>query len=301
MTSVSHVSGATQVLALLKIGGVSPRLFDILIQQFGSPAEILAADVSELRKRSGVSAIAARQIESASKRLAEIDAYRCGLNNRGIQIITRFDDNYGRLLSELNDPPPLLYVRGTLPSPEEKSVTLIGTRNSTAEGITLTTRLARQFAAEHVQVVSSLNGGNDSAAHLGARGAGSRSFAVVESGLDTLDPQSQVPLAIDIAQTGGVISEFSPEAAASDKALEATDRLLVGITQATVITELYHDSRREYDILTFCNEIGKMVFVVVDDTLGPLADAESVKHAAACGAILLHGPQQAGDIARSLV
>ena len=186
-------------------------------------------------------------------------------------------------------------------SPQEKSVTLIGSRNASVDGIALTTRVAEQFAQAQVQIISSLDGGNDSAAHLGAKAAGGRSYAVVESGFDHLDQTAQVALAIDIAQTGGVISELAPDGRQMAESMETADRVLVGMSQATVITEIYQDSRREHDVLRFCCEIGKMAFVIFDDGAGPLADQESLVHAAECGAILMHGPQRVGDITRSLV
>lgn len=301
MKEMANPSIAIQVLALLRFGSVTPRLFDVLLQHFGSPAKILGALTAALRRHSGVSAATADRIAAAAKRIGEAAEYVDGLNCRGIAVLTRLDDNYGHLLFELNDPPPLLYVRGTLPSAQEKSVTLVGSRNASADGIALTARLAQQFAQSNVQIISSLDGGNDAAAHLGAKRAGGRSFAVLETGLDDLDPQAQVPLAIDIAQTGGVISEFAPDSIRLPEAMEVSDRLLVGISQATVITELYQNSRREHDLLEFCNQIGKMAFVVVDESVGPLADKESLTHAAECGAIMLYGSQQVSDIARSLV
>ena len=301
MTDPNPSTVAAQVLALLKYGRVAPRLFDLLVQQFGSPAGILGATSEALRKHSGISAAAANRISAASRKLGEAEKYIGEWSHRGILVLTRFDDNYGHLLFELNDPPPLLYVRGRLPVPQEKSVTLVGSRNSSVDGIALTTRVAQQFAQAGVQIVSSLEGGNDSAAHLGAKAVGGRSFAVLDCGFDSLDQTSQVPLAIDIAQTGGVITEFAPDGNRPTDSMEVADRLLVGISQATVFTEIYQDSRREHDMLTFCIEIGKMAFVVVDDELGPLADKESLLHAAECGAVIMHGPKQIGDIARSLV
>jgi DNA processing protein len=292
---------AVQVLALLKYGKVAPKIFDLLLQHYGSPAGILEASSASLRELPGVSTTAATRISATSRKLTEAEKYIGELKHRGIFVLTRFDDNYGHLLFELNDPPPLLYVRGHLPVPQERSVTLVGSRNASAEGIALTTRVAQQFAQAHVQIVSSLDGGNDSAAHLGAKAAGGRSFALLDTGFDELDQTTQVPLAIDVALTGGVITEFAPDHVRAAASLETVDRLLVGMSQATVLTEVYQDSRREHDLLKFCHEIGKMAFVVVDEEMGPLADKESLVRASECGAILMHGQLQIADIARSLV
>jgi DNA processing protein len=301
MTTSSQFSPATQLLALTRFGGMTPRIFVSVLQQFGTLTGILDAELEEYLPISGISAAAAKRLARASNHLAESARLVEELGRRDIRIVTRFDEDYGRLLSELNDPPPLLYLRGRMPDASKKSVTLVGTHSATEGGIELTTRLARSFAEAGVQVISSLNVGNDAAAHLGAKAAGGVSFSVIDTGFDHIPQTEGIPLAIDITQGGGIVSEYPPEFDKRDSTLEASNRLLVGLGQAVVVTEIYKDSRRTHDIIEFCKQIGMIAFLMIDPKYGPLADSSSLEHALRCGVIPMEGLERTNDIIKVLV
>lgn len=301
MKTATDYSVTTQILALSRLGGVGPRMLDGLLQHFGNPAGILNASASSLLHIAGMTSPVASRIAGVAARLSEAEEYCREMERRGISLFTRYDDNYGHLLFELNDPPAMLYVRGKLPSPQKKSAALVGAHNAGTEGIELTVRLAKQFAHAGVQAISSLAGGIDVAVHLGVKAAGGQSFAVLDIGFDQLDSQDKMPVAIDIAQSGGVISEYAPDYASPPEALEESNRLMAGLAQAVVVTEIYQDSRRVHDLLKFCAQIGKLTFVVIDKDFGPLCDRESLNVAVKNGAIVLQGPGQASDIIKSLV
>lgn len=291
-----------QVLALTKFAGIGPRLFDLLLQRFADPNALFTASEEALLAVSGVTKAAAQKVKRAKNYLEQAQEYLRSLHERKIAVSTRFDEAYGHRLFELNDPPPLLYWMGEFPDPDSRAVTLVGTdEGATAEGIAWTTTLARAFAAEGIQAVSSLRGGNDAAVHLGSRAGGGKSFAVVDGGFDSLDPVEQMPLAVDIAHQGGLVSEFPMEAPAAVENMPACNRLMAGFGQAVVISEIYHSSARLHDLLEFCGLIGKMAIVTVDPVNGPLADKESLDAAVKHGAVILQGPNQIRDIIRSLV
>jgi DNA processing protein len=301
MSNPSDYTITTQVLALCRYGGLTARQFETLFLIYKNPSNILNASVESLMHIKGMTKPLATRISTSSKQLDEADKYVKLLNHRGITLLTRFDENFNHLLFELNDPPPIVFLRGHLPSPEKQSVTLVGTITPTVDGINVTSRVAQEFAKAGVQVVSSLHGGIDSAAHLSSKKHGGVSFAVLDTGFDTLDDLEQVPIAIDIALTGGVISEYPPDYKRQPQSLEESNRILVGLSQAVVITEVYQDSRSVHDLLDFCFMIGKMVFLIIDSKVGPLYDKESLEHAITCGAIPLQGSNQIEDIIKSLV
>lgn len=301
MFDSSKYSQTTQMLALCKFGAIGPRQFDALFAHYGSLSAIFDADIESLMMLSGMTDVLAERVRKANEFLPQAEQYAKALAEREIGVATRLEERYGHLLFELNDPPTLLYVRGNMPSPEAKTVALVGAVNASAEGIALTTALARAFAARGVQVISSLSGGIDAAAHLGCRAAGGQSFAVLETGFDHLDQSAQMPLAIDIAQAGGVISEYATDFPGSADSMKEANRLLVGLAQAVVVTELYHDSLRALDLLDFCQMIGKLAFIVSDHSSGVTSDQIGLGRAVACGAIPFDGVSHADDIIKALV
>ena len=290
-----------QLLALGHFAGLAPRLMGVLLRRFGGLTEVLQATEADLRTIDHMTDEVVVQVQSAKDRMDEADAYVRGMAQRDIVLHGWFDRSYPECLKELNDPPMLLFVRGRLPSPGTKAVALVGTQTASNAGIELTSDLARRFVSAGVQVVSSMVGGIDSAAHLAARTADGVSFAILDGGFDSIEGEGKMPLAIDIVQKGGVISEYAPDVDPEDKHVGEVNRMVVGFSQAVVVTECYGDSVRTLDLLEFCHEIGKMVFVVIDPSRGKSADETSLQRALDCGAILLEGAERADDIIKSLV
>ncbi len=301
MLNLSNYSDTVKVLALCRYAGVGPRLFDLLLSRYGSVDEVLSAERASLGEIKEITAKAIDRIIGAVDRLDEAKAESEKLAGRDIRIVTRFDDAYPALLYELNDPPPLLYVRGALPRNDGKTVTLVGAGEPTNEGLELTVKLAKAFAEAGVQVVSSLRVGIDAAAHLGTKAAQHNSFAVLDTGFDHIDSTEQMPIAIDAVQAGGVITEYPPERKFSEENYRESNRLLAALGHAVVVTELYDGSREILDLVMFCSQIGKMVFLMVDPTHGPLSDPGTLDKLTEYGVIPMVGLDQVDKIIAALV
>ncbi len=301
MTNMHTYSETTQMLALCKFSGVGPRLFDALFARFGTLQGILDASRSSLLTIEGMEVALAERIGKAASHLEEAVQYEQTLKDREVNVRSRFDAAYAPQLFELNDPPTLLYVRGRMPENNRKTVTLVGAENATNEGLQLTSTMAKAFAGAGVQVISSLSPGSDSTAHLACRAANGNSYAIIDHGFDLLDQGDQLRLAFDITQSGGIISEYSPERKVTPESLQASNRILAGISQAVVVTQLFDDSERALDLLEFCNMMGKLAFVVTDIAHGVESDDKAFQRALATGAIALDGVGQVNDIIISLV
>ncbi len=288
-------------LALVKYAGVNPRAFDLLLKTFGSLDELLLAEDYELAQIDGLSDDAACRISLVGDHLEKAADYNMDLARRNIRIITRFETDYPQHLMEINDPPPLLYSRGKTPEVDLKIVALLGADQASQPGIALTTKLAKALVLQKVQVLSSLGRGIDTAVHLGCQAAGGRSFAVIDGGFDHIIGEVEIPLAIDVVQSGGVISEYAPEESVNGRNFKQSNRLIAGMAQAVVVTEFYKDSIRVHDTLEYCHQIGKLCFVLADPGHGALSDETSLALAVKRGAILLNGLNRIDDITKSLV
>ena len=301
MTEVSEYTTAAKVMALSRYAGVGPRLFDLLVNRYRSLDEILDVSRGSLEQIEGMTDELLAKVLSAKDYLWEADATISDLAARDITVVTRFDPTYPRTLMELNDPPPLLYVRGEMPDNDKKSVTVVGATEASNEGIRLAVDAARMFTDAGVQLVSSLRQGIDSAVHLSSSAAEHQSFAIIEGGFDNIDTTEQMPVAIDAVQRGGIISEYAPETEPEEHHYREVNRLLVGMSQAVVITELYDDSEEVLDVAKFCNDIGKLVFLVVDPEHGALSDKKALDDLTEFGAIPIVGLEQVDKIIDALV
>jgi DNA processing protein len=301
MISSANISTKTRVVALCRYAGINARLFHALMQHFGTLDRIIRADSGKLMAIDGIDAETANRISDAGKHINDANEHIADLERREIRLVTRFDDTYPRLLFELNDPPAMLYIRGSLPDSHQKSLAIVGTDDATHHGIELTVKVATKVAQDGVQVISSLNRGIDIATHLGSKTGGGHSFAITESGFDNPYPKENTSVAVDITTHGGIISEFGPEATYQKTNYRFANRILVGTAQAVVVTELYSDSARILDLLAFCGEIGKLSFILIDPNHGALADQNALNMAVKHGAIPMVGLNKLDDIVTALV
>ncbi len=300
MNDFSQYSENSRLIALVHLAGLESRIFDSLFRRYGV-SENIYASVSEIADDDDFPEEIAFLVDQASSRLEEAADIENMLSHREIQITNRFEEKYPSQLFELNDPPPLLFIRGTLPDPKRKIVAIAGTEGPSNEGLEKTTKLVRELTKRGVQVISSLAGGIDAAVHLGAKSSQSNSFGVLDGGLDKIDIQETMPVAIDVVSQGGIISEFLPEKEADESSFGLSNRLIAGLGQAVVLTEFYENSVRALDIATCCNDIGKLLFVLVDPDSGALSDEKALAQVMHEGAIPIEGADRFDNIIKSLV
>jgi DNA processing protein len=301
MRDLEAYATTVQMLALCRYGRVNGRSFEALMRHFGSLERILRSDSGTLMAIQGMDVDRANRISKASDSLDKAAQFYQSLRDRQIEPVTHFDDAYPRRLEEVNDPPPILFWRGRVLPNNVKSVTICGAGESTQAGMELSSEVTREFALRGVEIVSSLRVGCDAAVHLSAKKAGAGSIAVLESGFDHLHPIDHAALAVDIALTGGLVSEFEPDTRWRASNFRSSNRLLAGITNAVIITECYEKSHETIDLMVACGELGKLIFVNVDPRLGALVDEFSLEKAQSNGAIVMVGMDKINDIVQSLV
>lgn len=162
------------------------------------------------------------------------------LSRLGISLVTRHSAQYPELLSEIISPPPLLYVRGTIINSDELCLAVVGTRKITTYGRSVLPVLLAPLVAKGVTIVSGLAYGVDAAAHQIAINARRRTIAVLAGGVEeaTIYPRNHVLLSDQILVNGGaLISEYPPGTPALRHHFLARNRIISGISAATVIIE----------------------------------------------------------------
>ncbi len=264
MIQAGDYSTAAQVWALRHYGEAGPRTFRALLATFGHLEAIYYAEIDELRAIEGLGEKRSIKIYEALKSLEEAQNFIDSLSGRNIRIRTLFDDEFPTLFEELNDPPPIIFYVGDLPKKDEKTAAIIGSHKATGTGISLAVDLAAKLAEKSVSIISGLAKGIDTAAHIGALKGKGRTFAVLGAGFDNVYNSENRTLAAEMIKNGGLISEYPPDAGYSTGGLMARNRLIVGLSQAVVIGEVLPDSVGTLDAATFCHELGKIMFILID-------------------------------------
>jgi len=186
----------------------------------------------------------------------------------GIQVLTWEDEAYPHRLQEIDQPPPVLYLRGTLVQEDEWAVAIVGTRGITAYGRQVTAELASSLARRGVMVVSGLARGVDAEAHKAALSAGGRTLAVLGSGVDQIYPPEHRQLADRIQSSGGILSDYAPGTAPDGVNFPPRNRIISGLSLAVIVVEA---GDRSGALITaeFAAEQGREVFAVPGNITAP--------------------------------
>jgi DNA processing protein len=223
-------------VCLSLVHGVGPRTHQALLDYFGSAQAVLQASTEQLLRVHGVGteiASAITQAYAAQSWRDEI-AY-CEQHN--IAMILRGSPEYPRLLSEIYDPPTLLYVDQSFAPTDHIAIAIVGTRHATSYGANIAKQLSLQLARSGVTVVSGLARGIDAAAHQGALAGGGRTIAVLAHGLSTIYPAEHKELADEIAQSGALVSECAPSVNVQRGGFPRRNRIISGLALGVVVIE----------------------------------------------------------------
>ncbi|MBP3508220.1 DNA-processing protein DprA [Oscillibacter sp.] len=221
---------------LAECRGVSNQARLALLRHFGSPEDVFYADTGEILLTEGITREQAKALED--HKLDKTDKILADCQRLGLRILTIQDAEYPGRLQNIYDPPCLLYVKGRLPAiDEEAAVAVVGTRDCTPYGIACAEKLGYGLASGGAVVVSGLAKGIDAAASRGALRAGGVTVGVVGNGLDVHYPYESRYLYEDIAAAGVLLSEYPPGTEPAGSHFPARNRILSGLSLATLVVE----------------------------------------------------------------
>jgi DNA processing protein len=144
-----------------------------------------------------------------------------------------------RLLAAIHDPPRVLYLRGEGDASllDGPTVAVVGARACSSYGRSVARGLARELTATGLVVVSGMARGIDGEAHRGALDAGGPTVAVLGCGVDRDYPAAHAELARRICERGIVVSEYEPGIEPAPWRFPARNRIIAGLSRATVVVE----------------------------------------------------------------
>ncbi len=149
-------------------------------------------------------------------------------------------EEFPEQLLEIPQPPKTLYIRGKLPPKDHTYLAVVGSRKYTSYGRDICEKLIAGLAGYPIVIVSGLALGIDSIAHRAALKAGLVTMSFPGSGLDNnaLYPRNNTALADEIVESGGcLISEFPPSMKAELYTFPQRNRLMAGMSKATLVIE----------------------------------------------------------------
>lgn len=246
MLPASRAGLATAFAGLHHTGATGPAFLELLWAAAG--------------RRDPLTSVAAATAMAGARQLLETG------ERLGIEPLPLFDPRYPALLLCTPDPPPVLWCRGQLEVLTRPAVAVVGSRAATPYALQVAERLGGELSARGILVVSGLARGVDSAAHRGSLGTEGATAAVQGCGLDRVYPPEHDDLAARIARSGILLAELGPGAPPLAEHFPLRNRIISGISLATVVVEA---SERSGSLITAraALEQGRDVMVVPGSVL----------------------------------
>ena len=257
-------------LWLTELPGLKNQTRLALLRHFGTPEDVYYADAGEILLTEGMTRQQAALLEH--HKLDTADKILADCQRLGFRILTIQDAEYPSRLKNIYDPPCLLYMKGSLPAfDEEATGAVVGTRDCTPYGVASAEKLGYGLTSGGAVVVSGLAKGIDAAATRGALRAGGMTVGVVGNGLDVHYPYESRYLYEDVAAAGVLLSEYPPGAESAKHHFPARNRIISGLSVATLVVEAPERSGALITAET-ANEQGRDVFAIP----GPIDTPTSV-------------------------
>jgi len=233
------------------------------LARWGTPEALLEAAQSgreaQLLETTGITPVTVERLREAANR--DISKALAAMESHEIRLLLQTDAGYPTALRNIADPPPYLFIRGTVEASDEVAIGIVGTRHATEYGRGIAEKLAADLARRGVTVVSGLARGIDTAAHRGSVEAGGRTFAVCGCGLDVVYPSENKNLMLEVIGSGAAFSEFAPTVHPESWHFPARNRIISGLSAGIVVIEA---GERSGALITsdFAMEQGREVFAV---------------------------------------
>lgn len=240
--------------------GVGSQTIRSLVKTFGSAEEAWHASASALCDTDLLDKKAALAVQRQRNNY-DWDKAMQQMEQRHVQLVTYWDEEYPALLKHTFNPPAALFYKGTLPQ-DDKTIAIVGSRKSTPYGSNTAAYLAENLAKAGVTIISGGARGIDTAAHRGSLNGKGKTVAVVANGLDITYPPENDCLFYKIVEQGGaIVSEFPLGMPSLPANFPARNRIISGLSQGVVIVEA---AQRSGALITsdFALEEGREVFAV---------------------------------------
>jgi len=225
------------------------------------------------------------QPEREEERIADLE----------IQAVYLHHPTYPERLRQVDNPPPVLYIKGKLTPSDDYALAVVGTRRATSYGREATHKIVSELARQGMTIVSGLAVGIDTFAHHAALAANGRTIAILGCGVDILYPLSNVRLAAQICEGhGALIAEYPPGTQPEPGNFPPRNRIISGLSRGVLVVE---SGLKGGALITvdFANEQGRDIFAVPGSILNKASDGTNALLRQGAKAVMC-----AGDILEDL-
>ncbi|MCR5701717.1 MAG: DNA-processing protein DprA [Lachnospiraceae bacterium] len=238
-----------------------------MLEFFGEPEDIYNAKDSEITDFFDChnTRINANQFLASKDENNIINSYE-KLKEKNVSFIYPKQNIFPEKLLYIDDSPTGLYIKGSLPKEEQKTIAIIGARSCTHYGREMARFYGRELSKNGVAIISGLARGIDGMAHRGALEAGGYTLGVLGCGIDVVYPEENYDLFMSMEQCGGIISESNLQIAPEARLFPLRNRLISGMADGILVIEARKKSGTLITV-DFGLEQGKDIFALPGRTI----------------------------------
>ncbi len=220
-------------LFLRAIRGLGEVSIKKLWLRFGTPEAILSAEEEELEELIGIERtkyLRKRELTFDPEKVVKL------VEKEGIDWITLEDENYPLSLKEIEDPPPVLFLRGPLKS--IPMIGIVGSRRPDSQSLGFIRSLVSEVVSRGYGVSSGGAMGCDFFSHRECISMGGYSLCFLGMGILRIPPYLPKLKGENML----FLSEFLPDERAEEYTFPKRNRLISGASRALVVAEAGENS-----------------------------------------------------------
>ncbi len=271
---LNELVSAIWILKFAKYASINGKLINNMIEAVGGLSQLFDVDIKIILEIIGgppEKIIKAKTFlkDNYNKSLAYESG--CENYNLGVRVLSINKNTYPVRLINISSPPPILFYRGNTAHDilrSEYFVSVVGTRNPTAYGKSVTKMIVGDLVKRGVVIVSGMARGIDSIAHQTTLENNGKTIAVLGCGVDVVYPPENKILMLDIIKNGMVISECLPSTKPFRSYFPARNRLISGLCDSLAIMEA---ATKSGTMITagFAGDQGRDLFAVPGSIFSP--------------------------------
>lgn len=225
-------------IAFSSIEQIDSNFIQRLYNYFGDIETAFNVSLIDLKNIDGLSV---KKSENFIKHRDKVDIDRTftEVETRGINFLTLEDDNYPKMLKNIENPPAVLYYKGKLFECNlDKTLAVVGSRNASSNGRDDLKKIIAGLRNTDICVVSGLASGIDTVAHTSAIENNLKTIGVIASGFDFIYPSSNKTLYENIENGyGAVLTEYYPTFEPMKFRFPQRNRIVSGLSYGTLVAE----------------------------------------------------------------
>ncbi|MEX2593253.1 MAG: DNA-processing protein DprA [Anditalea sp.] len=224
-------------IALSLIPQIGPGVFKNIISYSGSSKNFFLMPNGKAEKIPGIGPklLFLRKQKSEYLRFADEIINDC--IKRDIRIHSYLDQSYASRLKPFSDSPVFVFSKGNINLNPDRTIGIVGTRNASDYGKSITRRIVEDLAPYGPTVISGLAYGIDIEAHRAALQFDLPTIGILGTPMDKIYPASHTSTAQSMMEKGGLVTEYRIGSELNKANFPQRNRIIAALSDALIIVE----------------------------------------------------------------